>query len=213
MILYDYFRSSASYRVRIVLNLKNITYQTVPIHLVKDGGQQFSPKYQVINPQKRVPALQDGDFIVTQSLAIIDYLEDCYPAPSIYPKDVKCKSQVKSMAQLICCDIHPLNNLAVLNYLTDMFKVDTDEKTTWYQHWIIEGFTVIEQQLRQSAGLFCFGDKVSLADVCLIPQIYNAKRFDVDMDPFPIMNRIYQHALLQEAFFKASPEQVELAMA
>ncbi|GGG07817.1 MULTISPECIES: maleylacetoacetate isomerase [Cysteiniphilum] len=210
MILYDYFRSSASFRVRIALQLKKISYESKEIHLINHGGEQFSSAYKAINPQSRVPALQDGNVIITQSLAIIDYLEDKYPKHSIYPIDPVLKAKVKAFALTIACDIHPLNNSGTLNFLKSEFAANEAHINKWYAHWVQLGFSALEQTLQQTAGMYCFGDEISLADICLIPQVFNAKRFNVDISSFPTIQRIYEHAMKHPAFFNASPEQVML---
>ena len=191
MKLDDYCRSSAAYRVRIALNLKGLVYEQVPINLV--DGIQSSADYKAINPQGLVPALEDNGKLYNQSLAIIEYLEEVYPASfSLLPTDATQKIRVKSLAYTIACDIHPLNNLRVLKYLVNELQVTEQQKQDWYSHWINEGFTALEQTLVQSnyTGRFCHGDQPSLADVCLVPQVFNAKRFNVSMDNFPTINRI-----------------------
>lgn len=207
--LYDYFRSTASYRVRIVLALKDIKYQKKEVHLLNQGGEQNHPDYQTLNPQKLVPVLVENEvgFSITQSLAIIDYLEAEHPSPSIYGIDNKVNAQIKSFSQAICCDIHPLNNLRVLNYLTDTLSTTKKENLNWYHHWLKEGFTALEKQLTQSKRekLFCFSDKVTLADVCLIPQWYNAQRFELDLSPYPILNSINNNCLTLAPFKEAMP--------
>jgi len=205
--LYDYFRSSASYRVRIALNLKEIPHELIPVHLVNNGGEQHSPEYVTLNPQHLVPTLVDGDFTLSQSLAIIDYLEEKHPTTSLLPSDIRQKAIVKQMAQLVAIDIHPLNNLRVLQYLADTLEVTDAQKSAWYQNWIIKGFSALETLLsaHQSNGQFCFGNTPTLADLCLIPQVYNAYRFECPMDDFPIIKSINEHCLTLPAFEKASP--------
>lgn len=209
--LYDYFRSTASYRVRIVLNLKNLTHQLKEIHLVNNGGEQFSDNYRSINPQQLVPTLTDDNahLAVSQSLAIIDYLEALHPEPRLYPSDVGLKALVQSLALQICCDIHPLNNLRVLKYLTGTLSLSEQQKMDWYHHWIHQGFQAIEKQLHKYSkqGEFCFGNQPTLADICLIPQVYNAKRFDVDLTNYPMIQSINTHCLTLEAFSRAAPTQ------
>ncbi|WP_371189642.1 maleylacetoacetate isomerase [Thalassotalea maritima] len=206
MTLYGYWRSSAAYRVRIALNLKGIEHQHKSVHLVKDGGQQHSADYQTLNPNELVPTLDDDGFIVNQSLAIIDYLDEKHPQPALYPKDIKDKATVKALAYDIACDIHPLNNLRVLQYLSTELSVTDQQKTAWYQHWIQQGFNALEQQLAKTAGQFCFGDTVTVADLCLIPQIYNAKRFNVDLTPYPTLLKIDANCHQLAAFVEALPE-------
>jgi maleylpyruvate isomerase len=206
MKLYSYWRSTAAYRVRIALNIKQLDCEVVPVHLVKDGGEQLMDEYKNINPQSLVPSFisDDGD-VLTQSLAIVDYLEDIYPEFSLYPKNSLEKAQAKAMALSIACDIHPLNNLRVLKYLKsqDWQKQQVDE---WYAHWIHQGFAAIEKQLEDSSGLYCFGDEVSVADIFLVAQVYNANRFNVPLDKYPKICIINHHCLQQQAFIDAMPE-------
>lgn len=205
--LYDYFRSSASFRVRIALNLKGLDYEAIPIHLVNHGGEQFSESFQQINPQSLVPALQDGNKILTQSLAIIEYLEETHPSPSLLSGNPFDNALIRSFALTIIADLHPLNNLRVLKYLSNEFKITDDEKTRWYHHWIEKGFEALEKQLkaRPSSGDFCFGNHPTLADVCLIPQMYNARRFNCDLSAYPNLVRIDANCQKLEAFMNAFP--------
>jgi len=209
MILYNYFRSSASYRVRIALHIKGLPYEKQEIHLLNNGGEQFSADYTSLNPQQLVPTLMDGDTIITQSLAIIEYLEEKYPhLPSLFPKDISEKAQARSLALLVACDIHPLNNLRVLNYLKDTLGITDEQKTAWYHQWVENGFQAIEKVLTHRKNLtpFCFGDKPTLGDICLVPQVYNAKRFSCDLSSFPLISEIYEHCLTLPAFYETSPE-------
>ncbi|MFA6303358.1 MAG: maleylacetoacetate isomerase [Legionella sp.] len=208
MKLYDYYRSTACYRVRIALNIKNIAYETIPVHLVRDGGEQKLPAYLAINPQSLVPSLEVDGAIITQSLAIINYLEEAFPEIPILPKDLIMKATIRSLALLIACDIHPLNNLRVLNQLKQEFQADESQITLWYHHWLKAGFDAFETILTklERKGNFCFGTSPSLADICLIPQVYNAERFHFAMDDYPLINAINQQCLTLEAFKKASPE-------
>jgi len=205
LVLYSYFRSSAAYRVRIALNLKNVEYEIHPLHLLKKGGEQRQSAYRAVNPQGLVPALVVGDKVLTQSLAIIEYLEETYLSPPLMPGSTIERAYVRSLAQIIACDIHPLNNLRVLNYLKDTFDGDTAH---WYCHWIQEGFAALEQLLERNdcKGPFCLGDKPGMADVFLIPQIYNALRLHCEMKAFPLIGRIYENCLTEVAFSKAAPE-------
>lgn len=205
--LYDYFRSSASFRVRIALNLKGLDYQALPVHLVNNGGEQFSESYQQINPQCLVPALQDGNIILTQSLAIIEYLEETHPSPSLLATSPFENALIRSFALTIAADMHPLNNLRVLKYLSSEFKISEEQKTRWYHHWMEKGLTALEKQLNihQSAGHFCFGDSPTLADVCLIPQMYNARRFACDLHLYPTLVRIDENCQKHKAFISARP--------
>ena len=206
MKLYSYWRSTAAYRVRIALNIKQIEYKYEAIHLVKDGGQHLLDDYKSLNPQSLVPALEtDDQEVLTQSLAIIDYLEENHPEPSLYPKNIIQKAQAKAMALSIACDIHPLNNLRVLKYLKgkDWSQTDVD---AWYAHWIHEGFNAIEKQLQNTAGLYCFADRVSVADIFLVAQVYNANRFNVPLENYPNIVKINTQCLQQKAFIDAMPE-------
>jgi maleylpyruvate isomerase len=182
--LYSYFRSSAAYRVRIVLNLKGLDYETVPVHLIKDGGQHKSDAFRAVNAQMRVPALalDTGDILV-QSLAIIDYLDETHPEPPLLPSDPLARAHVRAIAQVIACDIHPLNNLGSLQYLRRQLKHEQSEIDIWYHHWIHAGFAALETMLRP--GPYAYGAKVTLADVCLVPQVFNARRLKVPLDKYP----------------------------
>lgn len=206
--LYDYYRSTASYRVRIALHYKSIPHEHHEVHLVKAGGEQHTQAYRDINPQGLVPSLQEDDTIITQSLAIIEYLEDTHPEPALLPADPTDRAWVRSLAYMIACDIHPLNNLRVLQFLKERYQADEEATLHWYHHWLTLGFDALEQRLQQSlsTGDCCFGNSISLADVCLIPQIYNAHRFHFDMAPYPILQRINTHCLSLDYFKRATPE-------
>ena len=205
MKLYTYFRSSAAYRVRIALNLKNIPYEAIPIHLTKDGGQQKSPEYRAINPQMRVPSLQlDSGEILTQSLAIIEYLDEVQARPALLPSNPIMRAKVRALADLIACDIHPLNNLLPLQYLRRELKHEQTEIDAWYHHWILQGFEALEAMLQP--GPYAIGGAVTLADVCLVPQVFNARRLKVPLDRFPKIVAIDAACLKLPAFDKARPE-------
>lgn len=207
MELFDYVRSSSAYRVRICLNLKGIDYDANVINLLEK--QQSSEQYKKVNPQGLVPALKDGDNLITQSIAICEYLEEQYPdTPAILPKELMEKTHVRSLALSIGCDIQPLNNLRILNYLVRDMGLSDEQKMTWYQHWIKEGFTALETQLANSelTGDFCCGNQPGLADICLVPQVFNAKRFKAPMDDYPTINRIVDNCEKLEAFAKAHPD-------
>lgn len=208
IVLYSYFRSSAAFRVRIALNIKAIDYQIRPIHLVNEGGQQNQSEYMKLNPQGLVPVLQVDEQIISQSSAIIEYLEETYPNPALLPESASDRAYVRSLAQIIACDIHPLNNLRVLKYLQNNFAVNDDAKQAWYHHWIKKGFTSFEQRLRENEnnGLFCFGYTPGIADAFLIPQVYNAIRFNVDMQPYPLIKGINDNCMPQTEFANAAPE-------
>lgn len=205
MKLYSYFRSSAAYRVRIALNLKQLDYVIQPVHLLKNEQQQES--YIALNPSQLVPSLIDQDQSFIQSLNILEYLEERYPSLPLLPTDLVERANVRAFSQTIACDIHPLDNLRVLKYLKHELAVNDEQKNQWYQHWIIEGFKSLEMQLKDSNGQFCFGTQATFADCCLIPQVYNAKRFNVDLSDFPKIQSIDQHCLSLPAFLKATPEQ------
>lgn len=205
MKLYTYFRSSAAYRVRIALNLKGLPYEMVAIHLTKDGGHQRTPSFAAINPQKRVPALElSSGEILTQSLAIIEYIDDIQPEPPLLPADTLERAKTRAIAQIVACDIHPLNNLLPLQYLKRVLKHEQPEIDTWYHHWVTDGFTAIEEMIEP--GPYARGAHVTLADICLIPQVYNARRLKVPLDKFPKIMAVEAACLKLPAFDKARPE-------
>jgi maleylacetoacetate isomerase len=203
--LYSYFRSSAAYRVRIALNLKGMPYEMVSIHLTKDGGQQRKPEFVALNPQMRVPALvlDTGD-VLTQSIAIIEYLDDVQPEPPLLPADSLARAKVRAIAQIVACDIHPLNNLIALQYLKRTLKHEQPEIDAWYHHWVIEGFKAIEAMIAPAP--YACGAHVTLADLCLVPQVFNARRLKVPLDAFPKIVAADAACLKLAAFDKARPE-------
>lgn len=205
MKIHGYFRSSAAYRVRIALNLKNIECETALVNL--QAGDQSSSAYRAVNPQGRVPALEVDDHILVQSLAIMEYLDEVHPSPPFLPSDPLGRARVRGIANIIACDIHPLNNLAVLNYLRDDLSVDEENRTRWYRHWVAQGFAGVEPLLARSAstGTFCHGESPGLADICLVPQVFNAGRFDCDLSPYPTIRRIYDACMKLDAFDRAQP--------
>lgn len=206
MRLYDYFRSSAAYRVRIVLNLKGLEAERIYVHLAK--GEQRSEAYKAVNPQGLLPVLVDDDgTTISQSLAIIEYLDDIHPNPPLLPADAPGRARVRSLAYQIACEIHPLNNLRVLKYLTGEMGLSEEQKLTWYRHWIAIGFQALEKSLADSpeTGEFCHGNQPGLADVCLVPQVFNARRFDCDLTPYPTITRIADHCNRIDAFAAAAP--------
>ena len=221
MKLYTYFRSSAAWRVRIALNLKGLPYEAVPVHLVRNGGEQLQHAYRAINPSALVPSLQDEGAMgamgamsamgatgatITQSMAIIEYLEETHPAPPLLPGAPLERARVRALAQMIACDIHPVNNLRVLRYLVRELGVSDEAKNAWYRHWICEGFAAFEAQLGLGpAGRFCHGDTPTLADCLLVPQVYNAQRFDVDLMPYPRIVAIDAACARLPAFAAAHP--------
>lgn len=205
--LYSYFRSSAAYRVRIALNIKQIPYAYKPVHLVRNGGEQHAEQYVRLNPSELVPTLVDGDIVLTQSMAILEYLEEAYPnKASLLPSSIKERAQARALAQLIASDIHPLNNLRVLNYLKQELSSQKSEVSEWYANWIHKGFGALETLLADSSGDFCVGDKPTVADCCLIPQVYNAYRYKLDLSNYSNILRIYQQCTSMPAFEQAQPE-------
>ena len=205
MKLYDYFRSSAAYRVRIALNLKGLAYERHEVHLVRDGGEHLTPAYRAINPQARVPALElDDGTILIQSPAILEWIEETHSEPPLLPADPILRARVRAVAAIVACDIHPVNNLGVLNYLRGQLGHDQETVNAWYRHWVEEGFHAIESLVEGKP--FCFGDRPSLADVALVPQVYNARRFNVPLDPFPKIARIDAACAAIKAFADAGPE-------
>ncbi|GHA13751.1 maleylacetoacetate isomerase [Arenicella chitinivorans] len=208
MKLASYFRSTAAYRVRIALNLKQIDHSLVPIHLLRNGGEHKQPNYQSQNPEGLVPALFIEDRVLSQSLAILEYLDETHPTPPLLPGDPLDRAYVRGLALSICCDIHPLNNLRVLQYLSGDLNASDEQKNAWYQHWIATGFSALETRLanHDSTGEFCFGDTPSMADLCLVPQVYNANRFNCPLDDYPIIQRINARCLQEPSFTLAAPE-------
>ena len=208
MILYSYFRSSAAYRVRIALNLKGIDHELRCVNLLDDGGEQRKPEYFEINPQGLVPTVVDGDTVLTQSLAILEYIEETHPQPPLLPPAAKDRAHVRALADIIACDIHPLNNLRVVNFIKHTAGPNEGIHLLWYRYWLYEGFFAFQELLKRRAapGSYCFGDSPTLADVCLIPQIYNALRFDFNLALFPVLAAIYERCLELDAFARAAPE-------
>jgi len=207
MKLYGYFRSSAAFRVRIALNLKGIAPgETEVVNL--QAGEQFSEAFRAVNPQGRVPALvlDDGTAMI-QSMAIMEYLEETHPEPPLLPPDAKGRARVRGLANVVACDIHPLNNLAVLNYLTAEMKVSEGDKLRWYRHWVGQGLAAFDALLSGSGetGRFCHGDAPGLADVCLVPQVFNAKRFDCALGGYATLMRVFEACMALDAFDKAQP--------
>lgn len=209
MKLHSYFRSSASYRVRIALNLKGLSYDLIPVHLLKNGGEQFSENFRALNPDALVPVLEHEGVALTQSLAIIEYLEETYPTPALLAKSALDRAWQRSLALMIACDIHPINNLRILQYLTNVLHVSEEEKNTWYRHWCEQGLAAVEDMLVNDArlGRYCYGDSPSLADCFLIPQIANAKRLQCNLTNMPTLLRINDACLELDSFIHASPAQ------
>jgi maleylacetoacetate isomerase len=206
LVLHGYFRSSAAYRVRIALNLKGLAHEGMSVHL--RSGEQNAPAFVALNPQDLVPALVDGDKVVTQSPAILEYLDEAYPeTPRLLPETPLARARVRALAAIVCCDIHPIGNLRVLNYIQGPMGQDDDAMIAWYNHWISLGFEAIEAMLvdNPETGDFCHGDTPGLADACLIPQIFNAQRHDLDMAAYPTIQRIWDRCATLEAFAAAHP--------
>ena len=206
MKLYNYFRSSAAYRVRIALDLKGLAFEYIPVHLTK--GEQRSDAYVALNAQALVPTLVDDAVTLPQSLAIIEYLDERYPQPPLLPATAPARARVRAIALAIACDIHPLNNLRVLQYLTHTLALSEDAKNAWYRHWIDTGLSALEAQLATDAstGAYCHGDAPSLADICLVPQLANARRYGIALEAYPTLLRIDANCLQQAAFAAAAPE-------
>ncbi len=205
--LYDYWRSSAAYRVRIGLNLKGVAYEPIPINILPGKDEQLTAAYRATNPQMRVPALETPEGVIAQSLAILDWLDETYPDPPFFPADPWARAQVRSFALTIAADIHPLNNLAPVNWLKNKLSADDGAVAAWYVHWIKVGFEALETRQALRAGTrFAFGDQPTLADICLVPQCANARRFRFDFSAFPRLAAIDERARTHPAFERAAPE-------
>ncbi len=212
--LYGYWRSTAACRVRIALNYKQISYSQASVHLLKDGGEHHTPEYKTLNPQSLVPTLLDDGFAIGQSMAILEYLEEKYPETSLLPSDMESRAKIRQLCQLITCDVHPLNNLRVLQYLSEKVEINDEQKQDWYHHWLRTGFKAYVALLKQAGGKgelvsngeYSSGKELSMADVCLIPQIYNATRFNFPMEEFPELMAINNNCLKLEYFQNAMPE-------
>jgi len=208
LTLYSYWRSSASYRVRIALNLKRLDCRMEYIHLVRDGGQQFAEEYRRLNPQAQLPTLVHGDRVLTQSPAILEYIDEVWPEPPLLPVDPAGRARVRALSAVIGCDTHPVNNLRVLKYLTETLGLDEQKKSAWYRHWVAVGLDAFEELLASSelTGLCCHGDQPTLADCYLVPQVYNARRFKCDEGGWPNIVRICKHLEGLQEFTDAAPE-------
>lgn len=206
MKLYGFFRSSAAFRVRIALNLKGLDYEQAAIHLRR--GEQRAPDYLKLNPQALVPALIDGEHVLTQSLATIEYLDERHPAVPLLPQTPEGRARVRALAQIIACEIHPLGNLRVLQYLAKELKQDEPTVQRWFNHWIALGFGAFESLIagHKDTGVFCHGDRPGLADICLVPQVFNARRYDLDLSPYPTLTRIFAACMALPAFDRAQPD-------
>lgn len=203
MELYNYFRSSASYRVRIALALKGLAYDYKPVHLAKN--EQFNESYAAVSAARLVPLLKDGDAMLTQSLAIMEYLDETHPQPPLLPTDPLQRARVRAIALDIACEIHPLNNLRVLRYLTRDLKVSDDDKNRWYRHWVETGLEAVERQLAAAPARYCHGDAPTIADCCLVPQIFNAQRFECRTEHVPHVMRVFEACMAHDAFSKTQP--------
>lgn len=203
--LHSYFRSSASFRVRIALTFKGLAYETLPTHLVRGGGEQLSPEFRALNPAGLVPVLEDEGRVLAQSLAIIEYLEETHPEPALLPRDPWPRAQVRALALTIACEIHPLNNLRVLKYLKHELGVSEDQKNAWISHWIEQGLTQLDAMLVPVAGRYAFGDAVTLADVLIVPQVFNARRFNCRLDHVPRVMQVFDACMALPAFIDAQP--------
>ena len=205
MKLYDFFRSSAAFRVRIALNLKGLDHERVAVDL--GAGEQFADTYKAVNPQSRVPSLEDDGAVLFQSLAIVEYLDETRPTPPLLPADALGRARVRGLAAIVACDIHPLNNLAVLQYLEREMGLDADKRQGWYATWVGRGFAALEALLTDDAdtGRFCHGDAPGLADIALVPQVFNAKRFECDLAPYPTLMRVFDACMALDAFDRAQP--------
>ncbi len=207
LVLHNYFRSSAAYRVRIAMQLKGLPYAYIPVHLTRDGGMQFSAPYAMLNPQQLVPLLDHDGFQLSQSLAIIEYLDEQFPEVRLVPEALQMRARVRQIALAIACDIHPLQNLRVLKYLTNKLGLSEDDKTGWIHHWLTLGLAALEADLARSpfSGRFCVGDKPTMADCALVPQMFSAARFGVDTSPYPTLRSIYEHCEAVPAIAAAHP--------
>ena len=206
--LYSYFRSSASYRVRIALQLKGLPYEYLPVHLLRDGGQQLQPAYRALNPDALVPTLLDDDHILIQSVAMVEYLDETHPEPPLLPGSALDRAHIRALALEVACEIHPLNNLRVLKYLKHTLGVAEEAKDAWYRHWVELGFESVNTNLVRSgkAGRFCFGDTPTLADICLVPQVFNAQRFNIDVARYPAIAKVFDACMALPAFQQAEPK-------
>jgi len=205
--LYTYFRSSAAFRVRIALHYKGLPFEAIPVHLLRRGGEQHGAAFGQRNPARLIPVLEDGALALTQSLAIIEYLEETHPTPPLLPADAAARAAVRALALSIACDIHPLNNTRVMRYLKASLAIDDEQRAAWSRHWIALGFSALERVLASggTARSCCYGDVPTVADCCLIPQVFNALRLQCPLEPYPTIHAIHQHCMRLEAFARAAP--------
>ena len=208
LVLHTYWRSSAAYRVRIALHLKGLAFESVPVHLLQDGGQQRTPAFAARNPQRLVPTLQHGAAVLTQSLAIIEYLDEVWPEPPLLPSGALDRQRARALAQLVACDIHPLGNLRVLQFLEHAWSLDQAQRAQWIERWIGDGLAAFEALLARAprSGAFCIGDAPTIADCALVPQLYNARRFGISLEAFPRIRAVEAACLALPAFDAARPE-------
>jgi maleylacetoacetate isomerase len=208
LVLYSYWRSSAAFRVRIALNLKGLRYETRAVHLVRNGGEQHGAAYAAVNPQELVPTLVDGKLVLPQSMAIMEYLDETHPQPPLLPADPAGRARVRALSQVVGCDIHPIGNLRVLQHLGSQFDADDEQKAIWMRHWVATGLQAMETMLADSehTGHFCHGDTPTMADACLVPQVYNARRWKVPLGNYPTILRIDAVCDALDAFRDATPE-------
>ena len=204
--LYSYWRSSAAYRVRIALELKGLDYTIMPVNLIKEGGEHRHTSYKDLNPQGLVPTLVDGGMVLGQSLAILEYLEEAYPETSLLPSDLCDRALVRQVMYIVCCDIHPLNNLRVIQYLSSTFSAAEEPRKTWAATWMNDGFAAIESLISNKRGPYALGDDVTMADICLIPQVYNANRFGISLESYPRIRHVASQCMSLQPFQNAAPE-------
>jgi maleylpyruvate isomerase len=204
MELFNYFRSSASYRVRIALALKGLDYDYRPVHIAR--GEHLQESYAAVSASRLVPLLRDGELSLTQSLAICEYLDETHPQPPLLPADAAGRARVRALAMDVACEIHPLNNLRVLRFLTQDLKLSEDDKNRWYRHWVETGLAVVESELQRQPATFCHGEQPGLADLVLVPQIFNARRFDCRLDHVPQVMRVFDACMQLPAFEQTRPE-------
>ncbi len=207
LTLYTYYRSSAAFRVRIALALKGLEYDAVPVHLQRDGGQHRTTEFAARNPARLIPALDVDGNVLTQSLAILEYLEETHPEPSLLPAGALERARVRALALAVACDMHPLNNLRVLRYLAHELELDEARRARWYRHWVEIGFEALEAMLRRGRpeGPYCHGERPGLADCCLVPQVFNARRFNIPVEPYPTILAVHEACMGLAAFQRAAP--------